>query len=172
MTPRGRSQPSTRMNEVTRIRQTARFGNFPIPEDMSPVDVLLDEMKRSAGFVFWIETKIFDWPDELVSLGHEHIDDKGAIQLIPTHEAGWISVWQAERKHLAYVAKLCIDAGITERQIALAEKQAEIMFTLINEALDMLRLTPEQQALVPRIMPALIRRVAIPGEVADRAAEA
>lgn len=161
----GVSQANSRKRAVEEIRATARFGNFPIPADMSPVDVLVDELKRSAGFCFWIESKMAEWPDDLVDLQTENIDDKGSMQVATNNKALWMDVWQRERAHLARVAKMCIDAGVDERRVQLAERQAEVMFSLINEAFEMLRLTPEQKANVPKIMPALIRRVAIPGEV-------
>ncbi len=161
----GVSQANSRKRAVEEIRATARFGNFPIPADMSPIDVLLDELKRSAGFCFWIESKMAEWSDDLIELGVTNYDDKGSMQTADSNERVWIDIWQRERGHLARVAKLCIDAGVTERQVALAEKQAELMFTLINEAFTQLGLTAEQQKLVPQIMPALVRRVAIPGEV-------
>lgn len=161
----GVTTAASRKRKVEEIRATARFGNFPIPADMSPIDILLDELKRSAGFCFWIESKMSEWTDDLIELGVTNYDDKGAMQNAPTNEREWIAIWQAERKHLATVSKMCIDAGVTERQISLAEKQSELMFMLINEAFDMLQLTPQQQQNVPKIMPALIRRMAIPGEV-------
>lgn len=161
---RGVTSANTRKQAVEKIRQSARFGNFPIPDDMGPADVLLDEMKRSAGFVYWIETKMADWSDDLIELSELHEGEK-SMTVAPSNDALWLAVWQNERAHLAKVAKLCIDAGINERQIQLAEKQAEMMFGLINEAFTQLGLSAEQQKLVPKIMPALIRRVAIPGEV-------
>ena len=161
----GKSTAAGRKKMIGEIRATARFGNFPIPDDMSPADVLMDEMKRSAGFCYWIETKMAEWDDELVDLQEENFDDKGSMQIATNNKALWMDIWQKERSHLARVAKLCIDAGVDERQVALAERQTEIMFDLINEAFEMLRLSPEQQKQVPQIMPALIRRVAIPGEV-------
>jgi hypothetical protein len=165
MPQKGVTTAAGRKRKVEEIRATARFGNFPIAADMSPVDVLVDELRRSHSFVYWIESKIAEWPDELVDLGHENYDDKGAMQTAPTDKAMWLAVYQSERKHLATVAKMCIDAGVSERQMQLAERQADLMFMLINEAFDMLQLSPEQQANVPKIMPALIRRMAIPGEV-------
>jgi hypothetical protein len=165
MPKNGVTTAAGRKRKLEEIRATARFGNFPIPQDMSPVDILMDELKRSAGFCFWIESKLAEWDDDLVDLLSENVDDKGAVQSLPTNQREWILLWQAERKHLATVAKMCIDAGVTERQISLAEKQAELMFMLINEAFDMLGLTEAQRVNVPKIMPALIRRLAIPGEV-------
>ena len=46
-----------RKRKIEEIRATARFGNFPIPADMSPVDILMNELHRSAGFCHWIEIK-------------------------------------------------------------------------------------------------------------------
>lgn len=159
-----------RKRKIEEIRATARFGNFPIPADMSPVDILMNELHRSAGFCHWIEIKFAEeFPDSLIQLGETNYDDKGAMQTAPTNEREWIGIWQAERKHLATVAKMCIDAGVDERRVSLAEKQSELMFMLINEAFDMLGLSKEQQAIVPKVMPALIRRLAIPGEVVDHA---
>lgn len=168
MPKQGVTTAAGRKRKIEEIRATARFGNFPIPADMSPVDILVDELKRSAGFCFWIESKMAEWDDDLVELQTENIDDKGSMQIATNNKALWMDIWQRERKHLATVAKMCVDAGVDQRRIELAERQAEMMFTLINEAFDMLSLSPEQKAAVPKIMPALIRRVAIPsipGEV-------
>lgn len=158
----GVTTAATRKRMVDEIRATARFGQMPIPADMSPVDVLVDELKRSAGFCFWIESQMAEWEDELVDLQTENLDDKGSMQIAPNNKALWMDVWQRERQHLARVAKMCIDAGVDQRRVELAEKQASMMFMLINEALDMLKLSPEQQAVVPKIMPALIRQLALP----------
>lgn len=162
MPKHGVTTAATRKRMVEELRVTARFGNFPIPDDMSPVDVLVDELKRSAGFCFWIESKMAEWDDELVMLQTENIDDKGSMQIATNNKALWMDIWQRERAHLAKVAKMCLDAGVDQRRVELAEKQASVMFMLINEAFDMLKLSPEQKAAVPQIMPALIRQLALP----------
>jgi hypothetical protein len=172
MPKNGVTTAAGRKRKIEEIRATARFGNFPIPADMSPVDILMDELKRSAGFCFWIESKLAELNDELIDLIEHNVDDKGALQSMPSNEREWLLMWQAERKHLATVAKMCLDAGVSERQISLAEKQSELMFMLINEAFSMLGLTAEQQALVPKVMPALVRKLALPavqGEVVGHA---
>jgi hypothetical protein len=166
---KGVTTAASRKRAVEEIRATARFGNFPIPADMSPIDVLTDELKRSAAFCYWIESKMAEWDDELVPLGEANYDDKGAMQTADTNEKAWLDVWQRERAHLARVAKLCLDAGVTERQITLAERQAELMFAMINDAFTQLDLSAEQQQRVPQIMPMIIRRLAIPGEVVSHA---
>lgn len=162
MPKNGVTTAAGRKRAVEEIRATARFGNFPIPDDMSPVDVLVDELKRSAGFCFWIESKMAEWDDDLVELQTENIDDKGSMQIATNNKALWMDIWQRERSHLAKVAKMCLDAGVDQRRVELAEKQASVMFMLINEAFDMLKLSPEQKQAVPQIMPALIRQLALP----------
>lgn len=162
---RGVTRAATWKRQVEELRATARFGNFPIPQDVHPVDVLVDELRRSSAFCFWIEAKMAEWDDELIPLGVTNIDDKGGMQTAATNEAAWLDVYQRERAHLAKIAKMCIDAGVDERRVALAEKQAELMFAVINTAFTQLGLTPEQQRLVPQIMPALIRSMSVPGEV-------
>ena len=109
-----------RKRAIEEIRATARFGNFPIPADMSPVDILVDELKRSSGFCYWIESKMGEWSDELVELQTENIDDKGSMQIATNNKALWMDIWQRERAHLARVAKMCIDAGVDERRVQLA----------------------------------------------------
>lgn len=159
---RGVTRAASWRKKVEEIRQTARFGNFYIPESLAPADVMLDELKRSAGFVYWIESKMAQWADELIPLGETNYDEKGSMQVAPTNEAAWLAVYQNERKHLATVAKMCHDMGIADREIRLAEEQARIMFVLINQAFERIGLTPAQQQRVPQIMPALIRSIAAP----------
>lgn len=171
MPKNGVTTAAGRKRMIEEIRATARFGNFPIPRDLSPVDILVDELHRSAGFAFWIESKLAEWDDELVDLQDVNIDEKQSAQVYQNNKALWLDIWQRERAHLAKVAKMCIDAGVDERRVQLAERQSQVMFMLINEAFDMLSLSAEQKANVPKIMPALIRKLAIPGEVVNQGAE-
>jgi hypothetical protein len=150
------------------IRATARFGGFPIPQDVHPVDVLTDELKRSTAFCWWIESKVAEWPDELIKLGESNFDDKGGMQTAPTNDAMWLDIWLREREHLAKVARMCIDAGVSERQIALAEEQTRLMITLLDKAFEALELSGDQQSRIPQIMPMIIKQMALPhGEVSE-----
>jgi hypothetical protein len=53
-----------------------------------------------------------------------------------------------------------IKAGIEERRVRLAEQQGALVADAIRRILDQLGLTPEQAALVPRIVPAELRLIA------------
>lgn len=158
----GVSTAASRRREVDNIRTRARFAQFVIPADMGPAEILVDEMRRSAGFVFWIEAKLSEWDDQLIDLQQENYDDKGALQTATTNSALWLAVWQREREHLAKVAKLCLDAGVEERLVKLAEQQAEVMFGLINQAFDALELTQDQQKKAITVLPGIVRKLTLP----------
>ena len=72
LTPTGRRAMQA---ELRRIRQEGVFGGgFDIPHDMSPADVLMEEMRRSVAFVRWIEKKFGSWPNTLVQLQQTNYD--------------------------------------------------------------------------------------------------
>ncbi|MER5420347.1 hypothetical protein [Streptosporangium roseum] len=72
----------------------------------------------------------------------------------------WLSLYQAERKHLTDVCKAAIAAGIAERQVRLAEQQGAIVVDVIRRILDRLDLTQAQSALIPSVVPEELRRAA------------
>lgn len=159
-----------RMRMVDQIRQRMEemrlrgaFGGVVVEEDLSPVDVLFEELRRTVGLVRWMELKMMEsWPDDLFELTDTNRDDRGSLQLFPTNEAAWFAVYQAERKHLATVSKMCIDAGLDARRVQIAENQANMLAGIINAAFAELDLTPEQEAKIPHFMPRLIRQMALP----------
>lgn len=57
------------------------------------------------------------------------------------------------------VSKLTIDAGIQERQVRLAEQQGMLLASVIRAVLERLNLTPDQHALVPQVVPTVIREL-------------
>lgn len=164
----GMGRPSKRQvatrNEARQLRRAlldeARFGGgFDIPEDIAPDDAVFEELRRSVAFVRFIESRMVEWAPTLVTLGIQNYDDKSALQQLPTEEAAWLEVWQRERAHMLRVAKTLSDMGFDERRIALAESQADVVFTLLEKVFDALGLTEEQQARIPRIMPSIIAAV-------------
>lgn len=156
--------------EVRRIRMRMHemqlrgaFGTLPVEEDLSPAEVLYEELRRTVGVVRWIELKMTtEWDDALVSLGVSNIDDKGSMQTAPTHEGLWFAVYHQEREHLGRIAKMCIDAGVELRKVELAERQADMIAGIIDAAFAALDLTPEQEAKIPTIMPSIIQQMALP----------
>lgn len=101
---------------------------FGLPVDIEPHVALLAEVHRSAGHVQWLGNKIagFDTDDELTQSDMSGRSEKPAV---------WVEMYNAERAHLARVCKACIDAGIAERQVQLAEAQADAIIGVIEAVL-------------------------------------
>lgn len=151
-------------SEVRRIRDEAKFGGgFDIPEDIGPIEVIEEELRRSLGFVRWIEMQIAkEYPNALVALGVTRYDDNGKPTTLPTEEQAWLTLWGAERDRMLRTAKIAVDCGISERQIQLAESQSEQMFAILDAAFNALELTAAQRHRIPIVLPAIIRGVALP----------
>lgn len=116
--------------------------------DIDPTEALLAEVRRNASQVQWLEDKISVWTmDTTVE--------------IPPSQAQWIVLYQTERKLLANVCKVAIDAGVAQRQIALAEQQGQMLALAINQILDALDLTFDQKQLVPEVVPTVLRAIAV-----------
>lgn len=65
----------------------------------------------------------------------------------------WYQLYLKERDHLAKVCALALRAGIEERKVKLAESQGLLVADAIRRILVALGLTPDQQQLVPVIVP-------------------
>lgn len=77
-----------------------------------------------------------------------------------TDQAEWLRVYREERTHAARVSKMAIDAGIAHRMVSIAEDQGRVLASSIKAVLGALGLTPDQQALVPQVVPTVLRAVA------------
>lgn len=78
-----------------------------------------------------------------------------------------------ERERLAKVAKMCLDAGIAERQVRLAERQGQVIVQLLVAVLENpeLQLTPEQRVKGREIAGNELRLLASGAEGGGAAAE-
>lgn len=109
--------------------------------NVTPWEALLEEVKRSAGRVGWLDVKLSEAPDdEALAPGGEY------------HH--WVLHAERERRHLAQVSKMAIDGGVAERIVAQAEFESQMMArvllaTLMNKEL---ALSDGQVALARSIM--------------------
>lgn len=144
-----------------------RFGGDKDLVSVSPEQALLEEVRRSVAMVRFLETAISQWqfdanPDPakgvlggLPTLIDE--TDKGNATF--TDEREWLLLYRQEREHAVKVARMAIDAGIANRLVTIAEDQGRTLALAIRQVLDALNLTPEQIALVPKVVPAILRSV-------------
>lgn len=137
-----------------------------LPVDIDPGKALLDEIHWTAGDVAWLREKVQELQDDELVWGREKheggVGPQGIVD-VTTEKAGssvWYELYFKERDHLAKVCALALRAGIEERKVKLAESQGARVADVIRRILNALGLTPEQQALVPQIVPEQLRMLA------------
>jgi hypothetical protein len=96
--------------------------------DVSPWDVLLGEVRRTAGALAWLDGKV-----------GEAEDDEALLR--PVAEGGvreWRVMRDSEREHGSKVSKMAIDAGIAERMVAQAEFEGATVAGVLTRTLERL----------------------------------
>lgn len=141
----GGKTPAGTKAAVKLMHASGSFGGTEL--DVDPIEALLGEVRRTAGHVAWLQERISLWTME-------------PNEDMPAKQSVWLQVYQYERMHLARVAKIAIDAGVAQRQVALAESQGQLLAQAVNQILTGLQLTNDQKALVPDIVPQVLRAIA------------
>lgn len=185
-----------------------RFGGDrqdPTIASLTPEQVLLEEVRRSAAMVRFLEERIAAWgldtvqqtslehylllpagkagnpPDVKAFLDGLDHEDPDSPQHLPdliqvdertglssfTNRREWLQLYREERQHLVRTAKMTIDAGVAQRIVSIAEDQGRILAAAIRAVLAALGLSPSQAALVPQVVPPILRAVASDQPVPD-----
>jgi hypothetical protein len=65
-----------------------------------------------------------------------------------------LTAWNTERDRVAHIAKLCLDAGVDERRVRLAERYGEVLAQLLHNIFGdaELALTRKQQAVLEPVL--------------------
>jgi hypothetical protein len=126
-----------RRQEEAKLREVVN--SLSLPVDVEPMDALLEELSRTNGVVTWLGSKVASLNEETeAGLGGSEMVGPvgGASGGIPEWKPSvWIAMWEAERSHLAKVAKLCLDAGIDEKRVKLAERQGQMLAGVVTAIL-------------------------------------
>ena len=140
--------------EARRIVET-----YGLPITVSPQDAILAEVHRTAGHVAWLADQVRDlsrdeliWGTTKIVIGGR---EEGETQEAAPHAL--LVLYKDERAHLVRVCAAALRAGIEERQVKLAEQQGALLVDLIKGILDDLKLTPEQKAMIPIVVPQHLR---------------
>lgn len=132
----------------------ARLGAYGAPVDVDPAAALLGEVRRSAGIVAWLGAVIARFTSG-IDLDDGTIKARDVVQTLGENgreAAVWVELFFRERRQLAQVAKMALDAGVAERQVQLQEEQGKLLATVIQGILTDLGLTTEQATAAPSIV--------------------
>lgn len=142
-----------------------------LPTDVDPHTALLDELRRTSGWVLYLESKVDELDEKDLTWGVTRRkfggDDHGTTKEAKPN--AWYVLLTAERKHLLDVANACVKAGIEQRRIQLAEDQGRLIAGAIQQILGRLMLTAEQLALVPEVVPTVLRNITAPAAIEETA---
>lgn len=130
-----RTSSATITRQSNRTRRPGVHGPlYGAPTDETdPGEVLLSEIRRTSGHVQWLAENLQNSDPEKFVRGlwlakrqsgfikEEEIDTTDLSQA----GAMWLELYMTERRHLATICRTALAAGIEERRVRLAEKQAE-----------------------------------------------
>jgi hypothetical protein len=116
------------------IEMVATYG---LPREVDPHQALLEELHRTAGAVAYLGQIVADGDQsdlkQYASAGSFESSIDGVDRALVWEKPSiWLELYQRERKHLVAVAKTCVDVGIEERRVRLAEQQGELLATVIR----------------------------------------
>lgn len=121
---------------VAEAELRVKLDKLGISIETDPLTALLGQVWESAGNLSFLREKVQELGQDLmVSTAFGPFLD------------GYVKLYNEERERLAKMAKLALDAGVSERQVRLAEQQGAMVADLIRKVLDDpdLGLSPEQQ---------------------------
>lgn len=151
----GGSAPQVKAAAEARLlhrRAVLEAETLGLPREIDPHTALLEELHRTAGAVQWLAAVISD-----LERGHVAGDSV------------WLRLYADERDRLVKVAKTCVDVGIEERRVRLAESAGAQLAAVVRAVLDRLQLSDEQRLLALQVVPEEFRRLGdvVPGEVVE-----
>lgn len=165
----GGNAPQVRAAAARREAQARleRFAaKFATPDDVTPEQALLGQVALAAGMVNYCQGVIADLEPRAMTFGISKVQDQQSGQgrqgRDTTYESGvnpWLELLDKWHKNLVSAAFTAIKAGIEERRVQLAEREGELFAGAIRQILDSLHLTPEQESLVPEVVPRILRSI-------------
>lgn len=131
--------PSGRLHAARQaVRGPAFYGD---PVEVLPGEALLQEVRRTAGHVAFLEAQV----REAVREDEEASSTKAWVTALR-------ELYAHERKHLTQVCQVALHAGVEERQVAVAERWGGELANVLGAILEDLKLTAAQRERAPDIV--------------------
>lgn len=121
-----------------RARAEEAVQTFGLPREVDPHTALLEEVWRTAGHVAWLQGRLAELDVDALTFGKSKVVLGIGDEVEPEKtelSAGanvLLRIYQGERDHLVKVCDTAIRAGVAERQIQLAEEQAQEMAAILT----------------------------------------
>lgn len=132
------------------IEMSKSRGAYGSPIDIDPQTALLLEVQRTAGHVEWLGMLIREIDDKNPN------SDQALAQWTPMGLTAsvWVDLYQRERAHLIRACKEAISAGVSERQIKLAEDMARMIAGIFKSFMldPRIDLSPAQRLAAPEVL--------------------
>ena len=101
-------------------------------EDAHPTELLLEEIRRTAGHIRWLEERLLtDAPESLAESfwlwkrTTEVSGSREAPELLKSYGGVWLDLYMKERVHLINATSRALQLGIEERRVQLAERYVD-----------------------------------------------
>lgn len=132
--------------KVDKLRAAAHVEQYGLPRHIDPHKALEEELDRSAGHVDFLRLQVGALDTEAM-----HGPVGGGQGAIPEHKPNvWIAMYNEERDRFRRIAKTCIDAGIAQRRVELAEAEGQLFALAIKGILQRLGVLDHPDA--PRVV--------------------
>jgi len=149
---------------VARDRALAEARRLGGTIDVGPHEVLLDAVREAAanvevlrGYVAHLGVEVAE--DGAIALPEQRIEwEKGGTH-VPARVHILLALYSEERDRLVRFSKLAIDAGVAERQVRVAEQQAQRLGQAFGRALDAAAevITPDARAALQKALAVELR---------------
>jgi len=116
------------------LAEARRYGD---ERDINPYIALLEEVRRTAGHVQWLQWKVESAPTDDSLLGDW---------------SAWLKQYNREREHLVKVCESAVRLGLEERVVRMEERKAEVMARAFIAALEELGLPQEYMERAPAVL--------------------
>lgn len=120
-------------------REVSRLG---LRRSVSPSEALQEALERAAGDLTALEQQVQHLGADAVKLGP-----------MGPQRSEWVRLYHETTERLARIAKAAGDAGVAERQVAVAEAQVAMFAGALQRILQGLQLTPAQAELAAVVVP-------------------
>lgn len=130
------------MEAERELEQAAK--RFGLATDVSPAVALIEEVRRTAGIVAYLESKVSSLSEQELVYGISRVETTSGGQdgesktkrVLEARPSIWYEMLLRERRHLVEASSAAVRAGVEQRQIELAERDALLVSDVVRRILD------------------------------------